>query len=81
MNVKIFLFAHLKEMFGSNSIDLELQSDLSVQELVQAITQQFPQLAPDKVRYKVASDGEILSDGDKITLDQEIALLPPVSGG
>ena len=78
MNVTVRLFAVLRDRAGAGEIDLELPDGASVAEAVArlrdlAITGDVPVVMA--VNRDYADDGLILHAGD------ELALIPPVSGG
>jgi sulfur-carrier protein len=78
--IKVRLFAALRELAGSNEVEAE---GSSVGELVEALSRRYGE------RFeKVARAGSVVVDGERAgpeTLlsggSQEVALLPPVSGG
>ena len=81
MRVTVLFFGVLKEMFSGASQTLELPDGATVD----AVLRHFSDLAPEKtglwpalaiaVNRNYAARGSILQNGD------EVALLPPVSGG
>ena len=81
MRVNIKLFAILREKAGTAEIPLELDSGATVQAAVAALLQRRPELATWIARAACAvnlarvDQTAILQSGD------ELALLPPVSGG
>jgi len=78
--VKVRLFAALRELAGSNQVEVEAGS---VAELVEALSHRYGE------RFeKVARAGSVVVDGERAGPEtalkggsQEVALLPPVSGG
>ena len=81
MEVKVRFFALYRERAGRDHLSLELTPGTTASQLVQEIRRLFPGLAPPTVDVVVAVNTEyaepdvVLSDGD------DIALIPPVSGG
>ena len=81
MRVRVRLFAIQRELAGTREVPLELPDGATIADAWEAVVARFPALAPgrDYVRfarnsaYTAASTG--LADGD------ELALIPPVSGG
>src|SRR5579859_3997221 len=81
MRVRVLLFGVLKDIFQRSEEPLELSSGATVSDLLE----HYRQLAPEKgkffhslalaVNQQYAAPTHILEDGD------EVALLPPVSGG
>ena len=81
MKVKVFLFALYRERAGRSHLSLELPQETTVARMLEEIRRLFPDLAPQTVEIVVAVNAEyasphvVLADGD------EVALIPPVSGG
>jgi molybdopterin synthase catalytic subunit len=81
MNVKILYFAGLRERRGVSEETLELSDGGDVAMALAMIAKRHPQVAPLLPRIQVAVNQAIvvatapLADGD------EVALIPPVSGG
>jgi molybdopterin synthase catalytic subunit len=80
MNVQVRLFASYREAAGVGRILLELPAGATVRDAIAAITRQHPEVA--RIRQLVIAKNrdyagldETVSDGD------ELALIPPVSGG
>jgi molybdopterin converting factor subunit 1 len=81
MQVRVLYFGVLKDMVGHRSCEMDLPEGLSVGELVE---RHGAQMGASKelwdsiavaVNQQYAKAGDVLQDGD------EVALLPPVSGG
>ena len=81
LKVYIKLFAGYRDKVGRSDVDLELPDDATVGYLAQEMIRHHPTLTRDAARLVVAVNQEfqdhsyVLSDGD------EVALIPPVSGG
>ena len=81
MNVTVKLFAVLRDKAGVAELRLPLPAGASVSEAMEVVLQRHPELGPFAKRVAFAVnltrvDGQtVLKDGD------ELALLPPVSGG
>ena len=80
MHLSVRLFASAREAIGSASVQLDLPAPQTVGHLVQQLRADYPQLAtlPElliSVNYEYASTDTSLSEHD------EVALIPPVSGG
>jgi MoaD family protein len=77
--MRVRLFAALRELAGSSEIDVEAPD---VGSLVEDLSRRFgPEFA------RIVSAGSVLVDGERagsdriLRPDEEVALLPPVSGG
>lgn len=81
MTIHVLFFALLRDRAGTERCDLTLPENATVADAAAAIGWQFPGLlgAVSRVAYAVnqeyASPTSLLHDGD------ELALIPPVSGG
>ncbi|MCP4004764.1 MAG: molybdenum cofactor biosynthesis protein MoaE [bacterium] len=81
MRVRVLLFAGLREAVGHKSLELELPADASIAKLMERVEADTPILVRYRGRLLISLNEEraalttALSDGD------EVALLPPVSGG
>ncbi|MDB5323814.1 MAG: moaD1 [Phycisphaerales bacterium] len=81
MNVTVKLFAVLRDKAGVAEMRLEISEGATVFDAVESILQRHPELTPFAKRVAFAVnlsrvDGRtVLNEGD------ELALLPPVSGG
>jgi molybdopterin converting factor subunit 1 len=81
VNVRVLLFAGVKDAVGTDRVDLALPEGASVAELRDRLKGRYSPAARhiDGSRWAVnqvfADDRDILNDGD------EVAVIPPVSGG
>ena len=73
------LFASYREAAGTNCLDTTLAEPATVRELLDALAPRIPALARTRgmvaVNQEYVTPEAILKDGD------EVALIPPVSGG
>lgn len=80
MEVKVLAFGIAKEIFGGTSTTLELPGSTNAKELRDALEQQYPRLK-ELASYMVAVNDEYAEDDIVIGIQDEIAIIPPVSGG
>ena len=80
MKIKVLAFGISKEIFNGSSVSLELSNDATVYNLKYVLEQQFPRLK-QLASYMVAVNNEYALPGDTIHERDEIAIIPPVSGG
>ncbi|WP_336960400.1 MoaD/ThiS family protein [Chryseobacterium contaminans] len=80
MKLKILAFGITKDIFGASEKELEIQDDLNVSQLKERLEKDFPQLIKLK-SYFIAVNEEYAEDGQIIVSTDEIAVIPPVSGG
>lgn len=81
MTHTVFLFARARDLADAERVAVELPPGSTVADLHAALAAQFPPMAAllDRsaiaVNHDSADAGRVLDDGD------EIAVIPPVSGG
>lgn len=80
MKIKILAFGIAKDIFGGASVNLEMANDSTVYNLKYLLEQQYPRLK-QLASYMVAVNNEYALPGDSLHERDEIAIIPPVSGG
>lgn len=79
--MRILFFAQLKDATGHSELDWSGAGSFSTEALWTRLIQEFPALAKHQPSVRLARNGvyaapdEVFEDGD------EVALIPPVSGG
>lgn len=81
MTITILLFAGLAERANQREIQLTLPEQATVRDLLQAAAEQYPALSPLLGSCFVSLNHEYAAPDHVIQASDEIALLPPVSGG
>ena len=82
--VQVSFYGHLTSLAGGRTRSIELTGARpTVGDLRAAIREQIPEVAPHLEGVAVGVDAELVDDDTPLDpgRDQEIALLPPVSGG
>src|SRR5215217_8521096 len=80
MEVSVRLFAGLRERAGAQHIEVELPDGAVVSDLLAAMAQTpVGELQPGQC--VVAINREYAGAGERVRVEDEIALIPPVSGG
>ncbi|GEM69969.1 molybdopterin synthase sulfur carrier subunit [Sphingobacterium mizutaii NBRC 14946 = DSM 11724] len=80
MKITVLGFGIAKDIFGSSEIHLEVNEGLNVSDLRSVLEEGYPQLNKLK-SYMLAIDEEYAEDSQIINSGNEIAVIPPVSGG
>ncbi|WP_426667307.1 MoaD/ThiS family protein [Mucilaginibacter sp. McL0603] len=80
MKVNVLAFGIAKDIFGGSSVDVELPEYGTTLNLKQSLEDKYPRLK-HLVSYMVAINNEYASDEGILTERDEIAIIPPVSGG
>jgi molybdopterin converting factor subunit 1 len=81
MTIKLKFFAILHDLAGVREATVELPEDATVSIASDAIAQQFPSIARHLPRVAFAVNQEYRSKDTVLRDGDEIALIPPVSGG
>ena len=81
MKIKLLLFAHLKEIIGSNPITLDLPTAATGQVLLDRLIEKYPAAEKHKSSLRLSMNGEYITPDDIIVDSSEVAVFPPVSGG
>jgi molybdopterin synthase sulfur carrier subunit len=79
--MRVILFGIAREMVGEKQVIIDTGENIStVSTLKDWMKQKYPKLQQLK-SFAVAVDSEYANDGDTLTSQNEIAIIPPVSGG
>ena len=81
MRITVRLFAVLRERSGMDRIELDLPPASSVEVAVARVAEQAPALRALLSRAAVAVNREYVKPDCKLSDGDELALIPPVSGG
>lgn len=81
MLVSVQLFAAARDRIGRSSIQVELGETGTVKELRSRLRDDYPQLEDIVPRAMMAVDTEYARDEQRLRPGDEVALIPPVSGG
>jgi molybdopterin converting factor subunit 1 len=79
--VAVKLFALYRDLIGTPDINLELHTGSTVEDLCNELRKQFPDLPQKPYDIVVAINQEYAHTEQKICVGDEIAIIPPVSGG
>jgi MoaE-MoaD fusion protein len=81
MRVRVLFFGVLKELTGKPADEIELRDGASVQDVLAYFEETIPQLRNSLMSAALAVNQEYSSPDTALKPGDEIALLPPVSGG
>jgi molybdopterin converting factor subunit 1 len=79
--IKVRLFANLRELVGEREITITLLGGVTVDHLNNEILERYPQLKSFSNKFVTSVNCKVTTGDTIITSSDEIALLPPVSGG
>jgi len=81
MKIKVKFFASYKEAVGTDEIDLDLGKGSDVSQLLAAVKKMHPAIG-ELIEPLIVSVNKEYAEFDKVLKEgDEVALLPPVSGG
>ncbi len=81
MKARVKLFAALREMAGESEIELDLPETATVAHVVSELDRRYAGMMKGGVPIMVAVNAEYVPDDHPIRDGDEIAFIPPVSGG
>lgn len=81
MELSVRFFALYRERAGCRETPISVASDATVADLLVAVRERFPHLAPPEVQIVVAVNEEYAEPHLALKPNDEICLIPPVSGG
>lgn len=79
--MRVLFFSHLQEVTGHREWELSVPMAVDTEQLWARLIQQFPMLANYQRNVRLARNWEYTDAGTKFTNTDEVALIPPVSGG
>ena len=81
MKIAVRLFAAARELAGCAEVQVELPQGATVAHLRQELSQQHPAVAELAARSLLAVNAEYAADDAQLAHGDDVALIPPVSGG
>jgi molybdopterin converting factor subunit 1 len=79
--MRILFFAQLKDLAGRQEVEWSDVASLSAGDFWERLLRQFPTLAPHRAFTRLACNGRFVTSEAVFQSGDEIALIPPVSGG
>ena len=81
MELSVRFFALYRERAGCSLTQFTVPQDSTVADLVAAVRERYPRLAPPDVEIVVAVNEEYAEPDVSLSPGDEVCLIPPVSGG
>lgn len=81
MRVRVLFFGILRDLVGKSSDVLELRDGARAQDVLAHYQEEFPELAPALPSLALAVNQKYSSPETVLQTNDEVAMLPPVSGG
>ncbi|MEI8358437.1 MAG: molybdopterin converting factor subunit 1 [Pseudomonadota bacterium] len=80
MRVRVLFFASLRERVGDREVVRTVEDGATAADLVARLRADFPAL-DEAGRFAIAVNSEYTDGGHRLADGDEVALIPPVSGG
>ena len=81
MKIKALFFASCRDIVGNREMDLDVAEGARVQELRSELLRNYPRLAALDEVLSIAVNSEYVDDTTILNPGDEVAFIPPVSGG
>ena len=81
VKIDLLAFASAGDILGASETTLELEPRTTLAQLKRLLEERHPQLRVLWTRLAIAVNGDLASDDTALADGDEVALLPPVSGG
>ncbi len=79
--LSIKLFGSLRQAMRSEEITVNIDNEITVSQMKKIVFETFPNLKKLNISFLVAVNHKYATDSDVIGTKDEVALIPPVSGG
>ena len=81
LNIKVF--GILREKLKSNTVSIPINNSnsISLEELTKCLKEMYPCFSMSEINFVFAVNKVICNENVKVTSSDEIALIPPISGG
>lgn len=81
MRVRVRLFARLREIAGAAEIERTVQAGATLGDVWESLAGEFPAMAPYRSSVSGAVNADYARMDAPVAEGDEVAFLPPVSGG
>lgn len=81
LRVRVRLFAVQRELAGTREVGLELPDGATIEDAWSALVDLHPVLAPGRASVRFARNSVYASADEQLADGDEVAMIPPVSGG
>lgn len=79
--IKVKLFAYFKEIVGKSEVSIEIEKHATVLDLKKILLNDYPHLSSQKIQAIYAVNHKVADDATTLSVNDEVAVFPPVSGG
>lgn len=81
MKIKVLLFAYLREIIGSEELEVEIPAGSKGEEIFSILEEKSPEISSHIKYLKLSMNGEYIGADTELLDNSEVAVFPPVSGG
>jgi molybdopterin converting factor subunit 1 len=81
MRITILVFARLRDLVGAPRLDRDVASGSTVEDVWRTLAGEFPSVAPYRTALSAAVNAGYVRFSSPVADGDEVAFLPPVSGG
>lgn len=75
------LFARYRELAGTGTLDLDVPANSTALDVFDHVAGRFPEMRPMRASTLMAVDADFVRPQTELREGEELALMPPVSGG
>lgn len=79
--IDLRLYASIKDVLGKDRIDIDWTKNMTVGDLRKQLDASYPILSIVNARFSISVNRKPVDDSELIINTDEIAVLPPISGG
>ncbi|HEX4343732.1 MAG TPA: MoaD/ThiS family protein [Verrucomicrobiae bacterium] len=79
--MRVLFFAQLKDATGCDAVEIAATAPLSTEKLWEELVKRFPKLAAHRTNVRLSRNWEYADAKTQFVDSDEVALIPPVSGG
>lgn len=81
MRVHVRLFARYRELAGTNALELDVPDKSTALDVFDRVAERFPDMQQMRSSTLMAIEAEYVRPETELNDGEELALMPPVSGG
>jgi molybdopterin converting factor subunit 1 len=81
MRITILLFARLRDLVGAPRLERDVEAGATVEVVWAALAREFPAAVPHRAALSAAVNAAYAKFSTPVADGDEVAFLPPVSGG
>jgi len=81
VQITLIFYAALEEAISGKPMLLEVPEGITAEQVIEQLSQRFPQVAPILKTTRLAHEDEYVSKQTVLNGGAEYCLIPPVSGG